>query len=82
MAEEEVISALMEALKFFREQYLSSAYSTMGFTVIGAGWLITSRSARVFIHSHRWLGILAAGTTTQISTKVHRRQSLPVDEIG
>lgn len=57
MAEEEVISALMEAIKFFREQHLSSAYSTMGFTVVGAGWLITSRSARVFIHSHRWLGI-------------------------
>jgi hypothetical protein len=57
VAEVEVISSLMEAIRFFREQHLSSAYSTMGFTVVAAGWLITSRSARVFIHSHRWLGI-------------------------
>jgi len=57
MKEPEMIATLMEAIKFFRGQYISSAYSTMGFTIIAAGWLITSRSARVFVHSHRWLGI-------------------------
>jgi len=55
----ETITALLEAIKFFREQYFSSAYSTMGFTIISAGWLITSQSARVFLHSHRWLGMSA-----------------------
>jgi hypothetical protein len=29
----------------------------MGFTLIATGWLITSRSARVFLNSHRWLGL-------------------------
>jgi hypothetical protein len=57
MDEAATINALMESLKFFRDQYLSSAYSTMGFTAIAAGWLITSRSARLFLHSHRWLGL-------------------------
>src|SRR5687767_12872457 len=77
MTEDEMIASLMEAIKFFREQYLSSAYSTMGFTVIVAGWLITSRSARVFIHTHRWLGI--SGITILILSYIgYWRMSLGV----
>jgi len=47
---------LLDALKFFRENFISSAYSTMGFTIIAAGWLIPSKPAREFIHACRWLG--------------------------
>jgi hypothetical protein len=57
MTDSEKITTLLNALIFFRSQYLSSSYSTMGFTFIVAGWLITSGSARVFLHSHRWLGL-------------------------
>jgi len=56
MPEEEAIKILIEALKYYRDGFHSSAYSTMGFTALAAGWLITSQSARDFIHSHRWLG--------------------------
>jgi len=48
---------LLDALKFYRENFISSAYSTMGFTVVAVGWLITSKSAQDFIRSHRWLGL-------------------------
>lgn len=51
------INALIEALKYYRENFISSAYSTMGFTAVAIGWLITSRSARLFLHSHRWLSL-------------------------
>jgi hypothetical protein len=53
------INALIEALKYYRENFISSAYSTMGFTAVAIGWLITSRSARLFLHSHRWLSLAA-----------------------
>ena len=57
MDDKDKFNALLNALIFFRSQYLSNSYSSMGFTVIAAGWLITSRSARVFLNSHRWLGL-------------------------
>ena len=57
MDEAAKINALMEALRFFRDHYLSSVYSSMGVTALAAGWLITSRSARVFLHAHRWLSV-------------------------
>ena len=47
---------LLDALKFYRENFISSAYSTMGFSVVAAGWLITSKSAQEFIRNRRWLG--------------------------
>ncbi|MBI5825480.1 MAG: hypothetical protein HZB18_15735 [Chloroflexi bacterium] len=57
MDDKDKINTLLNALIFFRSQYLSASYSTMGFTIIAAGWLVTSRSARVFLNSHRWLGL-------------------------
>lgn len=48
---------LLEALRFYRENFISSAYSTMGFTVVAIGWLVTSKSAQDFIRPRRWLGL-------------------------
>lgn len=53
------INASIEALKYYRQNFISSAYSTMGFNAVAIGWLITSSSARLFLHSHRWLSLAA-----------------------
>src|SRR5258706_1486038 len=50
---------LIEALKGYQEGFNTSAYSTMGFLLIAAGWLITSDEARCFLNSHP--GVVIAG---------------------
>jgi len=59
MTESEIIRTLMDALKFYRENFISSSYSTMGFTIVAVGWLITSKSAQDFFRSHRRLSVAA-----------------------
>lgn len=57
------ILELLKAISQYQENFVSSAYSTMGFLLLVDGWLVTSTSARAFIHRHKtlaWVGIFLA----------------------
>ena len=57
----DTIQYLIESLRYFQTEFNSSAYSTMGFTVVAGGWLMTSKSARAFVHAHYGLACVAIG---------------------
>ncbi|MGY3571985.1 hypothetical protein [Vibrio paucivorans] len=46
------LKILIAALERYQANYNTSAYSTMGFWLVGVGWLLTSESAREFIFLH------------------------------
>ncbi|KKD58072.1 hypothetical protein RN22_23020 [Grimontia sp. AD028] len=45
----ERLKILIAALERYQANYNTSSYSTMGFWLLGLGWLLTSDSARTFI---------------------------------
>ncbi|MEM6333608.1 MAG: hypothetical protein AAF823_09755 [Planctomycetota bacterium] len=55
MKDGEKIAELIDALGTFRQDFVSSGYSTMAFLLLAVGWLITSKSARAFLSAHHWL---------------------------
>ncbi|EAS42887.1 hypothetical protein C9J48_11070 [Photobacterium profundum] len=55
----EKLKILVAALERYQANYNTSAYSTMGFWLIGLGWLFTSSSAREFIACHEYLRLAA-----------------------
>ncbi len=46
------IEHLVDAMATFHSTFNSNGYSSMGFMVVVVGWLITSKEARRFLHSH------------------------------
>jgi len=49
---------LIEALRDYKADFVSTGYSTMGFLLLIAGWLITSDKARDFIRIHTSVSII------------------------
>ena len=49
---------LIEALRDYKTDFVSTGYSTMGFLLLVVGWLLTSSSAREYIRSHASISII------------------------
>ncbi|MDC5819608.1 hypothetical protein OPW19_07160 [Vibrio europaeus] len=56
-SDEERLKILIAALERYQANYNTSAYSTMGFWLVGLGWLLTSSSARSFIETQPYLKV-------------------------
>lgn len=61
MESQEKTRYLITALKDYQSNFNSSAYQTMGFSLVAAGWLMTSKEARGFLHANQWLAYVAIG---------------------
>ncbi len=49
MEDSEIVLELVKSLSAYREDFISHAYSTMGFLLLILGWIVTSKEARLFI---------------------------------
>ncbi|MHC6529481.1 hypothetical protein [Vibrio proteolyticus] len=54
-SDDERLKILIAALERYQANYNTSAYSTMGFWLLGLGWLLTSESARLSIETQPYL---------------------------
>jgi len=50
------LKLLIDALKHYQDGFTKSAYSSMGFLLLVAGWLMTSKPAREFLVSEPTVG--------------------------
>jgi len=59
LTQQQRTTLLIDALRGYQVGFNTSAYSTMGFLVVAAGWLVTSSDARSFLMVHP--GVVNAG---------------------
>lgn len=73
------VKLMVDALKHYQDGFTKSSYSSMGFQLLVAGWLMTSHDAQGFLGAHPTLGsvgiaiiILCAAGYVMMSVRIQR----------